>query len=212
MLSRFFLVHNTNDGGVDMANPIVARWEWRTFGAGFDEPEARIRKFEQGNFKDSEEVYVLSKFSDENVKVRDDLLDIKSLQKVDSTGLEQWYPVMKAEFPISLDDLKKLFSYFKAPEPIFGKRVYTFDQFLNEIVRPNQNLRLVHVKKKRYIYVINGAIVEIADTDFDGVELRTICVEHEDTEVVMKTVRELALESLPNINYIQAMKKSVGMA
>jgi len=199
MLSRFFLVHNTNDGGVDMANPIVARWEWRTFGAGFDEPEARIRKFEQGNFKDSEEVYVLSKFSDENVKVRDDLLDIKSLQKVDSNGLEQWYPVMKAEFPISLDDLKKLFSYFKAPEPIFGKRAYTFDQFLNEIVRPNQNLRLVHVKKKRYIYVINGAIVEIADTDFDGVELRTICVEHEDTEVVMKTVRELALESLPNI-------------
>lgn len=195
-----------------MAKPVVARWEWRTFGAGFDEQEARIRKFEQGNFKESEEVYVLSKNSDENVKVRDDLLDIKSLQEVSAEGLEQWYPVMKVEFPIAIADLRRLFSYFKAPEPIFGKKEYTFDQFLNEIVCPNQNLRLVHVKKKRYIYVINGAIVEIADTDFDGVELRTICVEHEDAGTVLMTVRELGLEGLPNINYIQAMKKSVGMA
>ncbi|GAB1400821.1 hypothetical protein MASR2M17_21970 [Aminivibrio sp.] len=195
-----------------MAKPIVARWEWRTFGAGFEEPEARIRKFEQSNMKESEEVYVLSRNSDENVKVRDDLLDIKQLQEVNGDGLEQWYPVMKAGFPISVEDLKKLFSYFKVPEPLFGRREYTFSQFLDEIVRPNQNLRLVHVGKKRHIYVINGAIVEIAETDFDGVTLQTICVEHEDPDLVMKTVRQLALEDLPNINYIQAMKKTVGMA
>ncbi len=30
--------------------------------------------------------------------------------------------------------------------------------------------------------------------------------------MVMKTVRELGMEDLPNINYIQAMKKTVGMA
>ena len=195
-----------------MAKPIVARWEWRTFGSGFDEPEARIRKFEQGNFKESEEVYVLSRNSDENGKVRDDLLDIKSLQEVNGNGLEQWFPVLKAGFPISVDDLKGVFFYFKVPEPIFGRKEYTFDQFLNEIVKPNQNLRLVHVKKKRYIYVINGAVTEIAETDFDGVALRTVCVEHEDPDVVMKTVRELGMEDLPNINYIQAKKKTVGMA
>ena len=195
-----------------MAKPIVARWEWRTFGAGFEEPEARIRKFEQSNMKESEEVYVLSRNSDENVKVRDDLLDIKQLQEVNGDGLEQWYPVMKAGFPISVEDLKKLFSYFNVPEPLFGRKEYTFSQFLDEIVRPNQNLRLVHVGKKRHIYVINGAIVEIAETDFDGVTLQTICVEHEDPDLVMKTVRQLALEDLPNINYIQAMKKTVGMA
>ncbi len=195
-----------------MAKPIVARWEWRTFGAGFDEPEARIRKFEQGNFKESGEVYVLSRNSDENVKVRDDLLDIKSLQEVNGDGLEQWFPVLKAGFPIAVEDLKGVFFYFKVPEPIFGRKEYTFDQFLNEIVKPNQNLRLVQVKKKRYIYVINGAVTEIAETDFDGVALRTICVEHEDPDVVMKTVRELGMEDLPNINYIQVMKKTVGMA
>ena len=195
-----------------MAKPIVARWEWRTFGSGFEESESRIRKFEQSNMKESEEVYVLSRNSDENVKVRDDLLDIKQLQEVNRDGLEQWFPVMKAGFPISVGDLKKLFSYFKVSEPLCGRKEYTFAQFLDEIVQPNQNLRLVNVRKKRFIYVINGTIVEIAETNFDGVPLQTICVEHEDPELVMKTVRQLALEGLPNINYIQAMKKTVGMA
>ncbi len=83
-----------------MAKPIVARWEWRTFGAGFEESEARIRMFEQGNFKESGEVYVLSRNSDENVKVRDDLLDIKSLQEVnEATAWSSGSPSMKAGFP-----------------------------------------------------------------------------------------------------------------
>ena len=137
---------------------------------------------------------------------------ITPLQEVNGDSLEQWYPVMKAGFPISVEDLKKLFSYFKVSEPLFGRKEYTFSQFLDEIVKPNQNLRLVHVGKTRHIYVINGAIVEIAETDFDGVVLQTICVEHEDPDLVMKTVRQLGMEDLPNINYIQAMKKTVGMA
>ena len=37
---------------------------------------------------------------DENVKVRDDLLDVKELERVNRDGLEQWTPVLKAAFPI----------------------------------------------------------------------------------------------------------------
>ncbi|MDR1733009.1 MAG: hypothetical protein LBR61_13055 [Synergistaceae bacterium] len=195
-----------------MGKPIVARWEWRTFGAGFGPAEDKIRAYEQGNFKESGEDYILSRKSDENTKIRDDLMDIKSLQKVDAHKLEQWLPVMKEGFPIGLEALKKLFAIFKVPEPIYGRTEYTYDQFIKELIRPNENLRLVDVKKKRYIYVINNCIVEIAETIFDGVALKTICVEHEDPENVYKTVVELGLKDYPNINYIQAMKKTVGMA
>lgn len=195
-----------------MAKPIVARWEWRTFGAGFPEPEEKIRAHEKGNYKESREDYILSRKSDENTKIRDDLMDIKSLQSVNEHKLEQWLPIMKEGFPIGLDALKKLFGIFKIPEPIFGRTEYTYQQFLAELIRPNENLRVVDVEKKRHIYIINNCIVEIAETVFDGVALKTICVEHEDPENVWNTVAELGMESLPNINYIQAMKKTVGMA
>ena len=194
-----------------MAKPIVARWEWRTFGAGFEEAEKKIRSYEQGNFKDSEENYILSRKSDENTKIRDDLMDIKALQNVNEHKLEQWLPVMKEGFPIKQEALKKLFAIFKIPEPAFERAEYTYDQFLSELIRPNKDLRVVNVKKKRYIYAINNCVTEVAETIFDGTPLKTICVEHEDPDNVYKTVVELGLKDFPNINYIQAMKKTVGM-
>ena len=47
----------------------------------------------------SEEVYLVAAGSDANVKIRDELLDIKLLEHVDSNGLEQWRPVLKEPFP-----------------------------------------------------------------------------------------------------------------
>lgn len=51
-----------------MAKPIVALRKWRFFRSGFDEPEAMIRKFEQGNFEESEALWILPGKNDENVK------------------------------------------------------------------------------------------------------------------------------------------------
>ncbi len=67
------------------------------------------------------------------------------------------------------------------------------------------------MQKERSIYVINLAIVEIAETTFNGVPSRTVCVEHEDPQNVINTVRQLSLDGFENINYIKAMKKAVGM-
>ena len=35
------------------------------------------------------------------MKLRAGLLDIKTLRATDPNGLEQWFPVLKAEFPLS---------------------------------------------------------------------------------------------------------------
>ena len=40
---------------------------------------------------------------------------------------------------------------------------------------------------------------------------RTICVEHEDPQNVINTVRQLNLDRYENINYLRAMKDAVGM-
>ena len=53
--------------------------------------------------------------------------------------------------------------------------------------------------------------MEIADTTFNGVPMRTVCVEHIDPDNVIATVRELGLIGFENINYINAMKTAVGM-
>ena len=191
---------------------IIPRWEWRTFGKDFGEAEGRIKSYPEGNFKTSREKYILSRNSNENCKIRDDLMDIKSLRQVNEDKLEQWYPTMKETFPMKKETIEVLFrDFFKAAVPEFKRDSYTYDQYLEELVGPCPDLEIVDVYKERHIFVINLAIVEIAETTFNGVANRTVCVEHADPANVMNTVRELGLEGMPNINYIRAMKQAVGM-
>ena len=55
---------------------------------------------------ETDELYLLSPASDASVKVRDQLMDVKQLEHVNADGLEQWRPVMKAEFPLGSDDVR----------------------------------------------------------------------------------------------------------
>ena len=191
---------------------IIPRWEWRTFGHEFGEAEGKIKTHKEGGFKKSEEKYILSKLSGENIKIRDDLIDIKSLKQVNSDKLEQWYPAMKEGFPISQDKLAILFrNFFKVPAPSLTDGNYTYSAFLDKLVSTCELLCLVDVYKERQAYEINQATVEIAQTTFNGVPMRTICVEHADPINVITTVRELGLDCFENINYINAMKTAVGM-
>ena len=61
--------------------------------------EERIARFAPSEPKETDEIYFLSG-GGENVKVRDDLMDVKVLREVNEDGLEQWAPVMKAGFPL----------------------------------------------------------------------------------------------------------------
>ena len=66
--------------------------------------------------------------------------------------------------------------------------------------------------KERHGFLVEGAIVEIAEVTFDGLARRTVAVEHEDPALVSTVVRRLQLDGFANINYLRAMKDAVGMA
>jgi len=190
---------------------IIPRWEWRTFGkSSFGVAEEKIKSHGETGFKKSEEKYILSKVSDENVKIRNDVIDIKSLQQINADKLEQWLPVWKEGFPINSTALGVLFTdYFKLDAPKFLQETYSYEEFLAIVAVPG--LQVVDVYKERFAYSINGATVEIAEVKFNGVPMRTVCVEHTCPDTVMGVVKELGLQELPNINYINAMKMAVGM-
>jgi exopolyphosphatase/guanosine-5'-triphosphate,3'-diphosphate pyrophosphatase len=190
---------------------IIPRWEWRTFGEAFGEAEARINAHPKDRVRTSSEVYILSRASRDNTKIRDMLMDIKTLQQVNDDRLEQWFPVMKAGFPLAVPVLQDVFRAWNAPAPSFARDAYGYDEFLKEIVGPHPDLRMVAVDKERHGFMINGCIVEIADLKFDGRPIRTVAVEMEDPGAVIRTVRELGLDGFENVNYLKALKRFAGM-
>lgn len=190
---------------------IIPRWEWRTFTENLGQAETTICSHPEEKTRQSSEVYILSEVSSDNTKIRDDLMDIKTLQQVNEDRLEQWLPIMKGTFPLPAAEIEKVFRCFRVTLPKMARQEYTFEQYLNELIRPSKLLRAVNVHKKRTGFAINNCIVEIAEVTVDNRMTKTAAVEMEDPEKVIFTVRELGLDAFPNINYLRGLKNLIGM-
>ena len=191
------------------------RFEFRTFGRDFDEAAYLMSRLSVPVPKKvwertSEEFYIVSKTNDiNNTKIRDGKMDIKTfVQEVD--GLEQWNPLMKAEFPIKAETLKnEVYPAFMVDVPSFDKESYTYDEFM-EMIKSNPDLQAVKVEKQRFGYMVNNTICEVANVWINGASVVTVNSESTELEDIKKTIADLELEGVENINYLQAIKRIIG--
>ena len=183
---------------------IVPRWEWRTFGMRFGSAEAAFAALTPTETRDSDELYLLVS-GGANVKVRDDLMDIKVLREVDAYGLEQWEPAMKQGFPLTAGDVAEVFDALGVAVPRLDRSAYSLDQLLDELVEPSAAIRAVDVHKHRVRFLVGGCMTELTDVVVDGRPTRTIAVESEDGAAVTRAVRELELDGYLNMNYSRGL-------
>ena len=186
---------------------VIPRWEWRTFGESFGEAEGRIRSSGEPTNRSRSETYILSFDSPNNTRIHDGLMAIKRLIDVDANSLEKWNPVLKAGFPLGAADLARVFAAWAVGAPALIRPSYAVGEFLTDVVARHQRLKAVAVEKQRHGFTVDDCIVEIADLKFDGVQARTVAVEHVDPALVIATVRRLGLGSFQNVNYIKALKR-----
>jgi exopolyphosphatase / guanosine-5'-triphosphate,3'-diphosphate pyrophosphatase len=189
---------------------IVPRWEWRTFGERFGAAEERLAALTPEREQDSDELYVLALDSDASMKVREGLLDVKRLVRVDDDGLEQWVPITKGEFPLAADEIATLEEALRAPAHNLARAEYTLGQFVDEVVGSSPELMAVAVHKHRAHYTVGGAMVELSELRTDHGAARTIAVESEDPARVVATRRELGLEGRPNVSVPRELKTLAG--
>jgi exopolyphosphatase/guanosine-5'-triphosphate,3'-diphosphate pyrophosphatase len=181
-------------------NEITPRWEWRSFGRRFGEAEARLAALTPTGVQESDEVYLLSGAGD-NVKVRAELMDVKVLREVNADGLEQWTPVMKAGFPLPAAEAARVFESLRLPMPSLSRASYTQDEFIQAFAQPGGAIRMVKVHKRRVRYRVDGCTAECSDVVANGKPTRTIAVESEDAQAVVRAVRELGLGGYTNTSY-----------
>ena len=186
---------------------IVPRWEWRTFGDDFGAGEERFSALTPERIQESDETYVLSTRSDASVKVRDGLMDVKHLEAVDDDGLEQWMPVLKAEFPLAAPDVATLYSTLGVP----GAPGALSLSGLLAAVDAAPELRAVDVHKRRARYTVGGCMAELSELSADGRPTRTIAIELEDAARVIAAVRDLGLADRPNTSMARGLKALLGL-
>ena len=191
------------------------RFEFRSFGQDFNKQAERMARLSipiPKNFwvRHSQETYIMSRTNDiNNTKIRDGKMDIKTyVQTVDT--LEQWNPVTKTEFPVSTHFLKSdIFPAFQVEMPVFEKIEYTMDEFM-AIVTEHPDLQAVSVVKERFGYVVNDTICEVGNILINGAKVMTINSESIELVDIKKTIIDVGLDGVENINYLQTIKRVIG--
>jgi len=192
------------------------RFEFRSFGQNFDNAHFRMARLsvpvpEKVWERHSDEIYIMSRTNDlNNTKIRDGKMDIKTyVQTVD--GLEQWNPLMKGEFPMKAEMLKnEVFPAFQVEMPALEKEEYSYEEFI-DMINNHPDLQAVRVHKQRFGYMVNNTICEYGLVLINGARLVTVNSESTEVEDIKKTITDLGLEGVENINYLQAIKRVIGM-
>tara|TARA_Y100000758_G_scaffold298221_1_gene259137 strand:+ start:324 stop:950 length:627 start_codon:yes stop_codon:yes gene_type:complete len=192
------------------------RFEFRSFGKDFSLQAKKMKQLsgpvpKNVRARKSKEIYIISITNDiANTKIRDDKIDIKRLiQTKDS--LEQWEPVTKTGFPVLKEYLlDQFFPSLSAISPILYNNFYSVSAFI-KIIDDHKDLCAIHVSKERFGYMVNKTICEVANVTINNTRLVTISSESIDTGAVKKTLIDTGLESVENINYLQAIKRITGI-
>ena len=177
----------------------ATRWEWRTFGDDFGAVDDAAANLSATAVQESDEVYFLAA-GGENVKVRDDVLDIKVLRETDGVGLHRWEPILKATFPLSAADVTTAFEALRQPVPALERDGYTLEQFEVELIGPNRAIRAVPVHKRRVRYRVHGLMAEMSEFLVAGRRVRTIAIETEVPAAVWSAVKAVGLHEHVNLS------------
>ena len=94
--------------------------------------------------------------------------------------------------------------------PELTKESYTLDEFL-QMIDEHPDLQAVTVEKVRFGYMVNDTICETGDVYINGALVKTINSESTEIEDIKKTIKDCGLEGVENINYLQAIKRVIGM-
>ena len=185
---------------------IVPRWEWRTFAASFGDADLRFCQLPPGKVQESDELYLLSPNCDANVKIRDQLMDIKALEQVNPEGLEQWRPVMKGKFPLPAAEVANVCAALRVA-PLSPRDDYTLEQIRAELAHPSRGVRAVSVHKRRQRYTVGECLAEMTELIADGHPARTVALEFEDAAIVLRAVQEMGLGRFENVSYPRGLKR-----
>ncbi|MCC5865029.1 MAG: hypothetical protein JJU31_07940 [Wenzhouxiangella sp.] len=190
-------------------NEIQNRFEYRAFAASFGLIESRLRQWGgEPMIRESAEVYLVAAGRhDQNIKVRNDQLDIKQLV-AEKSGFQQWAPRGKWSFPLDQEAYQALSAALGTELSESG--IKSTDSLI-EHFRGHRQVVIVDLFKRRFGFEIGNCQAELAEVTINGAALKTACVESTDLAAARELSEQLGLAAYPNTSYIDALMRVTGL-
>lgn len=189
---------------------MTPRYEYRVWAPDLTELEARlVERCEPLGVRASEEIYLVFRRTDLNVKIRSGVLDIKQLVGAERE-FQLWTPTLKEAFPMPLSAAAEVLADItRSDPPAAGDEPVVLDRFL--ALAEEVGAVVVKVAKTRHGYWHEGCILEFAEVVIDGSSLHTVAVESDDLDAAVDLATQLGVDELPNQSYQTAIRHALSV-
>jgi len=190
---------------MDRRAEITPRWEWRAFDDSIQTFRNLFANFKPSFQKQSEEMYFLVPQVELNLKIRQSIFDVKRRLAVHPSGMEQWVPIMKHEFPLGKESFDEITELLRLSDIPFLKPLEESD--LTAILVSNSHITSPSIKKIRNIYSIQELQAEFTQIHLSSRKIFTIALESEEPERISEVKHLLGIATLENENYPELLKR-----
>jgi hypothetical protein len=193
---------------------LIPRFEFRAFAQTFGLVTEKIRRLSAcHDISESAEQYLITAgIEDQNIKMRDGLLEIKRLVE-QRHDLERWEPVVGEPFPVSRAFLRQtLFPALHLDETELDRSDYSRRDLLDQVVWPRQDLWRACVWKRRFRFAIDACPTEIDEVLINDAAICSVAVESKDVDAVLAVIDKVGLSAYENINYPRLIRRIMGLA
>ena len=190
---------------------IQNRFEYRTFAASFGLIESRLREWGgEPLIRESAEVYLVAAGrNDQNIKIRNEQLDIKQLV-AERSGFQQWAPLGKWSFPLNQEARQALSEALDLDTELSESDGRDLDSLIDHF-RGHRQVVVVDLFKRRFGFEIGNCQTEFAEVTVNGAALKTACVESTDLDQAAALIERLGLSDYPNTSYVEALMRVTGL-
>jgi hypothetical protein len=189
----------------------IPRWEWRIF-SGTPMGMPQILGDDRSPGPAHSEIRILCLNNTHDVLIQDEALSLKWRKQVGPGGLEIWDSILNSSFPCPSEVALRLFEALGLPAPRLARSHYSQTQFISEIIPQNAQLHPVEILKRLRPFHLEGAACEWAELATDRFKVESLCIEHEDPELVLQVVEHLGLQSSVNTSYSQGLKTALHLS
>lgn len=191
-----------------MENNLWLDWEYRTFAENFSRELKELKKSGTVEIIREKVKYLVSKvcldqiyYSENSIKV---LVPVRFDRR---TGYYQWYQEKEIRFPSPVWEIYRVLRALTDRQPWLSRDEYSWSVFLDELILPDNKIKVIEVERELQIYHRSGVEVEYADVSFSGFHQKSIAIKHHSIEKIYQQRTDLGLGMLNNQDYSSILKE-----
>ena len=184
------------------------KWEYRIIK---DDLRVQIKEIEEhgsGSVSQERIKFLVSEYSTDQIIYNNNKLRvIVPVRKDRRSGYHQWHQAFEISFPAEVSDIYLILRSLTDKNHWLSRDEYSWSQFLDELILPDNQIKLIDVEREIHLHIISDIEVEFSYISFSGYHNSSIAIRDQNPDKINKVRKQLDLLDEDSNDYVTILKK-----